>query len=186
MKWGDHPNYVFITFQVPDVPKDKLNLKVEPTLLDFEAHSTSKGDKKVKMEFFKEVDAEYKPENLKHTPQQITLKLSKKEKGEDWKSLFNQKAAFLSTDWNDFEDDEEEEEKADPMAQMGGMGGMPGMGGMGGADLSNLDFSNIDPSKFPGLGGAGAGGLDEEDDEEDEEDDEDMPALEGEKPKPAA
>lgn len=170
-------NFIYLTINVPDVPKDGSQLDLKPTTLNFTGTSgTLKRKYHVELEFFAEIDpAESK---INHTAKNIEIKLQKKElKEEYWPRLLkdSKKLHFLKTDFDKWVDeDEQNEAPEDDFSQFGGMGGMPGMGG---------DFGGIDFSKLGGAGGMpdlGAMAGEEGDDDSGDEDDEDMPALEGE------
>ncbi|KAH6640811.1 HSP20-like chaperone [Chaetomium tenue] len=167
-------NFVYLTINVPDVPKGNIKLDLKPTGLSFEGRSdTLKKTYHVELEFFAEIDpAESK---TSHTARDVELKLRKKELGETyWPRLLKdaKKAHFLKTDFDKWVDEDEQNEapEDDFGANFGGPGGPGGMGmGMGGGDFGGIDFSKLG-------GGAGMPTGDEDDDESDD----DMPPLEGE------
>jgi hypothetical protein len=168
-------NFVYLTINVPDVPKGNIKLDLKPTGLSFEGRSdTLKKTYHVELEFFAEIDpAESK---TSHTARDVEMKLRKKELGETyWPRLLKdtKKAHFLKTDFDKWVDEDEQNEapEDDFGANFGGPGGM-GMGGlpgMGGGDFGGIDFSKL----------GGGAGMPTGDEDEDESDD-DMPPLEGE------
>ncbi|KAG6005022.1 hypothetical protein E4U21_000537 [Claviceps maximensis] len=174
-------NFVYLTINVPDIPKDGLQLDLKPSGLTFTGTSgTLKRKFHVELEFYAEIDPEQS--KINHTAKNIEIKLQKKElKEEYWPRLLKEskKLHFLKTDFDKWVDEDEQNEATeDDLSQFGGMGGMPGgMPGMGG-DFGGIDFSKL---------GGGAGmpdldsmGGDDEDSGDDDEDEEEMPALEGE------
>lgn len=170
-------NFIYLTINVPDVPKDGLQLDLKPTGLTFTGTSgTLKRKYHVELEFFAEIDpAETK---INHSAKNVEMKIQKKElKDEYWPRLLkdDKKLHFLKTDFDKWVDeDEQNDAPEEDFSQFGGMGGMPGMGG----DFGGIDFSKLGGGAgMPDLGGMGGDG-DEEDSGDD--DDEDMPALEGE------
>ncbi|KAL2195795.1 HSP20-like chaperone [Corynascus similis CBS 632.67] len=167
-------NFIYLTINVPDVPKENIKLELKPTGLSFEGRSdTLKKTYQLELEFYAEIDpAESKTH---HTARDVELKLRKKELAEEyWPRLLKdtKKAHFLKTDFDKWVDeDEQNEAPEDDFANFGGAGGMAGLPGMGGG---GGDFGGIDFSKLGGGAGMPTG-----DDDEDESDD-DMPPLEGE------
>ncbi|KAG6045024.1 hypothetical protein E4U17_003545 [Claviceps sp. LM77 group G4] len=176
-------NFIYLTINVPDVPKEGLQLDLKPTGLTFTGTSgTLKRKYHVELDFFAEIDP--KESKISHTAKNIEIKIQKKElKEEYWPRLLKEskKLHFLKTDFDKWVDeDEQNEAPEDDFSQFGGMGGaggpaMGGMGGMGG-DFGGIDFSKLG-------GGAGMPDLSSMagmDDDSDDDDDDDVPALEGE------
>uniref|UniRef100_A0A1Y1M8B2 CS domain-containing protein n=2 Tax=Photinus pyralis TaxID=7054 RepID=A0A1Y1M8B2_PHOPY len=172
----DENNFVFLTINVPDVPKDGMQLDLKPDSLTFTGTSgTLKRKYHVELPFYAEIDPE--ASQIHHTAKNIEIKIQKKERNKEyWPRLLkdSKKLHFLKTDFDKWVDEDEQNEAAeDDFSQFGGMGGMPGMGG---------DFGGIDFSKLGGAGGMpDLGAMGGEEGEEDSGDDDDeMPALEGE------
>jgi len=161
-------NFVYLTINVPDVPKENIKLDLKPTGISFEGRSdTLKKTYHLEIEFHAEIDpAESK---IHHTARDVEMKLRKKELGEAyWPRLLKdtKKAHFLKTDFDKWVDeDEQNEAPEDDFSNFSG-----GAGGMGGGDFGGIDFSKL---------GGGAGLPTGDEDDEDESDD-DMPPLEGE------
>ncbi|OAA46172.1 HSP20-like chaperone [Metarhizium rileyi] len=172
-------NFVYLTINVPDVPKEDLQLDLKSDHLTFTGTSgTLKRKYHVELPFYAEIDpAESK---INHTAKNIEVKLHKKElKEEYWPRLLkdSKKLHFLKTDFDKWVDEDEQNEAAeDDFSQFGGMGGMPGMGG---------DFGGIDFSKLGGEGGmpdlGAMGGEEGDEDDSGDDDDDEMPALEDDK-----
>jgi len=124
-------NFVYLTINIPDVPKNKFNLDLKSTGLSFEGTSdTLKKTYHLELEFYAEIDpAESK---VNHTARDVEMKLRKKELGETyWPRLLkdSKKAHFLKTDFDKWVDeDEQNEAPEDDFANFGGAGGMGGMG----------------------------------------------------------
>ncbi|QUC16489.1 uncharacterized protein UV8b_00730 [Ustilaginoidea virens] len=171
-------NFIHLTINVPDVPKESIQLDLKPTSLTFTGTSgTLKRKYHVELPFYAEIDPA--DSKINHTSKNIEIKVQKKElKEEYWPRLLkdSHKLHFLKTDFDKWVDEDEQNEAADDdFSQFGGMGGMPGMGG----DFGGIDFSKLGgDAGMPDLGAMGG----EEDEGEDsgDEDDNDMPALEGE------
>ena len=91
-----------LTISVPDVSKDKIQLDIQPTHLDFKGYSESKkGTYAVKLEFYEEIEPSASKTN--HTPRDIEFVLQKKElKEEYWPRLLKEKGKvhFLKTDFD--------------------------------------------------------------------------------------
>lgn len=87
---------------VPDVPKDKLKLDIQPTKLTFTGYSNSKkATYHVELEFYAEIDPAESKQH--HTDRDLELVLRKKElKEEYWPRLLkeNKKMHFLKTDFD--------------------------------------------------------------------------------------
>ncbi|KAG6012386.1 hypothetical protein E4U54_007570 [Claviceps lovelessii] len=170
-------NFIYLTINVPDIPKNDLQLDLKPSGLTFTGTSdTLKRKYHVELEFYAEIDpAESK---INHTPKNIEMKLQKKElKEEYWPRLLKEskKLHFLKTDFDKWVDeDEQNEAPEDDFSQFGGMGGMPGMDG----DFGGIDFSKLGGGA--GMPDLGAMGGEDEDEDSGDDDDEEMPALEGE------
>ncbi|KAK2598116.1 p23 chaperone protein wos2 [Conoideocrella luteorostrata] len=177
-------NYIYLTINVPDVPKEDLQLDLKPTALIFSGTSgTLKRKYHVELNFYAEIDpAESK---INHTGKNIEMRLQKKElKEEYWPRLLKdaKKLHYLKTDFDKWVDeDEQNETPEDDMSQFGGMNGMPGMGGAGG-DFGGIDFSKLggDMSGLGGMPGLGEDGDGAEDDDSGDDDEDEMPALEDE------
>ncbi|KAG6026033.1 hypothetical protein E4U41_001378 [Claviceps citrina] len=170
-------NFIHLTINVPDVPKDDLQLDIKPTGLTFTGTSgTLKRKYHVELEFFAEIDPD--ESKIHHTAKNVEMKIQKKElKEEYWPRLLkdSKKLHFLKTDFDKWVDeDEQNEAPEDDFSQFGGMGGMPGMGG----DFGGIDFSKLaGGAEMPDLGNMGG---EDDDSGDDDDDDEEMPALEGE------
>jgi hypothetical protein len=126
-------NFVYVTINVPDVPKIDLNLT--STGLTFEGYSnTHKKTYKVELEFYAEIDKE--ESKINHTARDVEMKLRKKELGEEyWPRLLKdaKKAHWLKTDFDKWVDEDEQNEVAEDDFNNFGAGGMPG--GMDGAGM---------------------------------------------------
>jgi hypothetical protein len=150
-------NFVYLTINVPDVPKGNIKLDLKPTGLSFEGRSdTLKKTYHVELEFFAEIDpAESK---TSHTARDVELKLRKKELGETyWPRLLkdSKKAHFLKTDFDKWVDEDEQNEapEDDFGANFGGPGGPGGMGGMGGLPGMGTYSATLDLDKGADEGG---------------------------------
>jgi hypothetical protein len=127
-------NFVYVTINVPDVPKIDLNLT--STGLTFEGYSnTHKKTYKLELEFYAEIDKE--ESKINHAARDVEMKLRKKDLGEEyWPRLLKdaKKAHWLKTDFDKWVDeDEQNEAPEEDFSNFGGGGGMPGGmdGGMG-------------------------------------------------------
>ncbi|KAG5927262.1 hypothetical protein E4U42_002413 [Claviceps africana] len=168
-------NFIYLTINVPDIPKDGLQLDLKPSGLNFTGTSdTLKRKYHVELEFFAEIDPE--ESKIHHTAKNVEMKIQKKElKEEYWPRLLKEskKLHFLKTDFDKWVDEDEQNEATEEdFSQFGGMGGMPGMGG----DFGGIDFSKLGGGDMPDLGSMGGEG--DDDDSGDDDDDEEMPALE--------
>ena len=87
---------------VPDVDPKKIKLDVQSSHLEFSGYSqTKKAEYKVRLDFFKEIDAS--KSKINHTPRDVEMVLQKKELGEEyWPRLLKDKAKvhFLKTDFD--------------------------------------------------------------------------------------
>ncbi|KAG5970113.1 hypothetical protein E4U58_000695 [Claviceps cyperi] len=166
-------NFIYLTINVPDVPKEGLQLDLKSTGLTFTGTSgTLKRRYHVELDFFAEIDP--KESKISHTAKNIEIKIQKKDlKEEYWPRLLKEskKLHFLKTDFDKWVDeDEQNEAPEDDFSQFGGMGGGgPAMGG----DFGGIDFSKLG-------GGAGMPDLSSMAGMDDDSDDDDVPALEGE------
>ncbi|KAK4132854.1 HSP20-like chaperone [Trichocladium antarcticum] len=126
-------NFVYLTINVPNVPKSDFKLDLKPTGLTFTGHSdTLKKTYHVELEFYAEIDPEESKVN--HTARDIEMKLRKKElKEEFWPRLLKEskKVHFLKTDFDKWVDEDEQNEAADDDFSNFGGGGGGGMEGMG-------------------------------------------------------
>lgn len=122
-------NFVYLTINVPDVPKIDLNLT--STGLTFEGYSnTHKKTYKLELEFYAEIDKEESKVN--HTARDVEMKLRKKDLGEEyWPRLLKdaKKAHWLKTDFDKWVDEDEQNEAAEEDFSNFGGGGPGGMGG---------------------------------------------------------
>ncbi|KAG8427665.1 p23 chaperone protein wos2 [Metarhizium acridum] len=180
----DENNFIFLTINVPDVPKDSMQLDLKPDSLTFTGTSgTLKRKYHVELPFYAEIDPE--ASKIHHTAKNIEIKIQKKERNKEyWPRLLkdSKKLHFLKTDFDKWVDEDEQNEafrrRLLAVWRYGyvtesSIVGMPGMGG---------DFGGIDFSKLGGAGGMpDLGAMGGEEGEEDSGDDDDeMPALEGE------
>jgi len=169
-------NFVYLTINVPDVPKQNIKLDLKPTGLSFEGRSdTLKKTYHVELEFYAEIDVDKSVTH--HTARDVEMKLQKKEVSETyWPRLLkdSKRVHFLKTDFDKWVDEDEQDEAPEDdfgagFGGPGGPGGMGGLPGMGGGDFGGIDFSKL----------GGGAGMPTGDEDEDESDD-DMPPLEGE------
>lgn len=119
-------NFIYLTINVPDVPKEGLQLDLKPTGLTFTGTSgTLKRKYHVELDFFAEIDP--KESKISHTAKNIEIKIQKKDlKEEYWPRLLKEskKLHFLKTDFDKWVDeDEQNEAPEDDFSQFGGMGG---------------------------------------------------------------
>lgn len=118
-------NFIYLTINVPDVPKEGLQLDLKPTSLTFTGSSgTLKRKYHVELPFYAEIDpAESK---INHTAKNIELKVQKKDLTEAyWPRLLkdSQKLHFLKTDFDKWVDEDEQvEAPEEDFSQFGGMG----------------------------------------------------------------
>lgn len=118
-------NFIYLTINVPDVPKEGVQLDLKSNKLTFTGTSgTLKRKYHVELEFFAEIDpAESK---INHTAKNIEVKVQKKElKEEYWPRLLkdSKKLHFLKTDFDKWVDEDEQNEAAEEdFSQFGGMG----------------------------------------------------------------
>ncbi|KAG5970524.1 hypothetical protein E4U55_001631 [Claviceps digitariae] len=167
-------NFIYLTINVPDIPKDGLQLDLKPSGLSFTGTSgTLKRKYHVELEFFAEIDPQ--ESKIHHTAKNIEIKIQKKDlKEEYWPRLLKEskRLHFLKTDFDKWVDeDEQNEAPEDDFSQFGGMGGMPGMDG----DFGGIDFSKLGGGAgMPDLGAMGG----EDDDDSGDDDEEEMPELE--------
>ncbi|KAF2003373.1 HSP20-like chaperone, partial [Amniculicola lignicola CBS 123094] len=105
-------NYIHLTLQVADVPKEDVTLDLQPTKLIFKGTSTSKKVAyAVDIEFFAEIDP--KESKIHHTSRNIELVLRKKElKAEFWPRLLkdSKKVHFLKTNFDKWVDEDEQDD----------------------------------------------------------------------------
>jgi len=164
-------NYLYVSINVPDVPKSSADLKLAPTNVSFTGTTLKEIKYHVSLDLYGEID----PENSKvnHTPRGVELVLRKKElKTEYWPRLLKEskKMHFLKTDFDKWVDEDEQDESVEEDYSANFGGGLGEDGGLGGIDFSKLGGG----ADFGGAGGEGEEGAEGE-----EESDEDMPELEG-------
>jgi hypothetical protein len=96
-------NFIYLTINAPDVPKESLKLDLQPNKITFEGKSSTKGGAHFKgdWDLFAEIDP--KESKINHTPRDIELVLRKKElKEEYWPRFLKDKAKvhWLKTDFD--------------------------------------------------------------------------------------
>ncbi|KAK4142967.1 HSP20-like chaperone [Dichotomopilus funicola] len=175
-------NFIYLTINVPDVPKGQFELDLQPSGLSFKGTSnTLKRTYQVKLDFYADIDPA--ASRVNHSERDVELKLRKKDLNEEyWPRLLKEakKLHFLKTDFDKWVDEDEQNEATeDDFSNFGGAGG-PGMAGLpgmgGGGDFGGIDFSKLGGGGAPDFGAG----------EEEDSDDDDLPALEGEEEEAAA
>ncbi|MDP2437618.1 MAG: hypothetical protein Q8P67_17895 [archaeon] len=167
--WYQRPGFVNFKLHVHGAKNIKTDLKNEGFSFDGE----SEDGKKYHCEF--SFNAAVNPDSVKSAirPTEVEFIVDKTEAV--WWDRFTSNSPtprYIKIDWSHWKDEDETDNKEPDvggmdfgMPGMGGMGGMPGMGGMGGMPgMGGMDFSNMDFSKFAGMGGEG----DEEEDDDEE------------------
>lgn len=114
-----------MTINVPDVPKDGMQLDLKSDSLIFTGTSgTLKRKYHVELPFYAEIDPE--ASKIHHTAKNIEIKIQKKERNKEyWPRLLkdSKKLHFLKTDFDKWVDEDEQNEAAeDDFSQFGGMG----------------------------------------------------------------
>jgi hypothetical protein len=121
----DKNNYIFLTINVPDVPKEDLQLDIKADSITFTGISGTKKTKyHVELPLYAEIDTS--ESKTHHTAKNIELKLEKKERNKEyWPRLLkdSKKLHFLKTDFDKWVDeDEQTNAEEEDFSQYGGMG----------------------------------------------------------------
>ncbi|KAL1994763.1 hypothetical protein VTN49DRAFT_950 [Thermomyces lanuginosus] len=159
-------NFLYVSINVPDVPKEQADLKITESNVSFTGTNTKNVKYHVSLDLYADID----PENSKvhHSPRGVEMVLRKKElKAEYWPRLLKEsrRVHFVKTDFDKWVDEDEQDEapEDDYAANFGGFGDDGGLG--------NIDFSKLGDS---GAADSGEG--------DDVSDDEEIPELEGDTP----